>query len=61
MALIQDLLYFTNENTHVEIPLADIKLNNLPHLFALLMYHRWMLNVTMNRITTNWQLKVGYV
>ncbi|XP_044746312.1 integrator complex subunit 8 [Coccinella septempunctata] len=61
MALIQDLLYFTNDRKLVEIPLVDNQWNNSEHLFALLMYHRWMLNVTMNRITTNWQLKVGSV
>lgn len=61
VALIQDLLYFTNDKTPVEIPLVDNKWTNLQHLFAFLIYHRWMLNVTMNRITTNWQLKVGSV
>ncbi|KAK9890977.1 hypothetical protein WA026_013315 [Henosepilachna vigintioctopunctata] len=57
--LMQDLLYFTNNNTSVEIPVVDNNLTTPQHLFALLIYHRWMLNVTMNRITTNWQLKVG--
>lgn len=58
--LLQDLMYFTNDKKYVEIPnvidedLADV---NTQYLFALTLYHRWLLNTSMNKITSNWQSK----
>ncbi|XP_044263221.1 integrator complex subunit 8 [Tribolium madens] len=60
--LLQVLLYFTNDKTTAEIPNIDLKPDESvpsPYLFALVVYHRWLLNVTMHRITSNWQMRLG--
>nr|XP_023030206.1 integrator complex subunit 8 [Leptinotarsa decemlineata] len=60
--LLQDLMYFTNDKKTVEIPNVedeDVKTASPPYLFALLLFHRWLLNTSMHRITSNWQIRYG--
>ncbi|KAJ8928547.1 hypothetical protein NQ314_018885 [Rhamnusium bicolor] len=60
--LLQDLMYFTNEKKIVEIPnveLEDLHSANPQYLFSILLFHRWLLNTSMHRITSNWQLRIG--
>lgn len=63
ITLLQDLMYFTNGNISIEIPVMEIgDLDDLSpqYLFSLIVYHRWLLYTTMYRITSNWQLRFGY-
>lgn len=58
--LIQDLMFFTNKKKYVEIPTQidhDSTNANSQYLFALTLYHRWLLNTSMNKVTSNWQSK----
>lgn len=57
--LLQDLMYFTSEEKVVwEVPnfeQPDISTATPQLRFALLLYHRWLVNTAMNRVTSNWQ------
>lgn len=57
--LLQDLMYFTSEEKVVwEVPnFEQPEVGTAPPQlrFALLLYHRWLLNTAMNRVTSNWQ------
>ncbi|CAH1117237.1 unnamed protein product [Phaedon cochleariae] len=60
--LLQDLMYFTNDKKTVEIPNVeeeDVNTASPPYLFALLLFHRWLLNTSMHRITSHWQTRYG--
>ncbi|XP_076267977.1 integrator complex subunit 8 isoform X1 [Rhynchophorus ferrugineus] len=63
ISLLQDLMYFTSEEkTIMEIPnieQADTKTASPQFLFALLLFHRWLLNTSMHRVTSNWQQRYG--
>lgn len=62
ISLLQDLMYFTNDKKTVEIPNVeeeDVKTASPPYLFALLLFHRWLLSTSMHRITSNWQTRYG--
>ncbi|XP_056638700.1 integrator complex subunit 8 [Diorhabda sublineata] len=62
ISLLQDLMYFTNDKKTVEIPNVeeeDVKTASPPYLFALLLFHRWLLSTSMHRITSNWQIRYG--
>lgn len=62
ISLLQDLLFFTNNNKPVEIPNIedqDIAAAPKPYLFALMLYHRWVLNTSMHRIHSNLQMRYG--
>ncbi|XP_050296923.1 integrator complex subunit 8 [Anthonomus grandis grandis] len=61
--LLQDLMYFTSEDktfmelTNIEQP--DTKTASSQFLFALLLFHRWLLSTSMHRVTSNWQQRYG--
>lgn len=58
--LLQEFMFFTNDKKYVEIPNVideDVLNANSQYLFALTLYHRWLLNTSMNKITSNWQTK----
>ncbi|CAH0550288.1 unnamed protein product [Brassicogethes aeneus] len=60
--LLQDLIFFTNDNITLEIPnitYDESVHSNKPYLFSLVIYHRWLLYTTIHRITPNWQLRFG--
>ncbi|CAG9764754.1 unnamed protein product [Ceutorhynchus assimilis] len=63
ISLLQDLMYFTSEKktimeiSNIEEP--DIKTASPQFLFALLLFHRWLLSTSMHRITSNWQQRYG--
>ncbi|XP_030752565.1 integrator complex subunit 8 [Sitophilus oryzae] len=63
ISLLQDLMYFTSEEkTIMEIPnieQADTKTASPQFLFALLLFHRWLLNTSMHRVTSSWQQRYG--
>lgn len=63
ISLLQDLMYFTSEEkTIMEIPnieQADTKTASPQFLFALLLFHRWLLSTSMHRVTSNWQQRYG--
>lgn len=51
--VLQDLLYFTNKHTFIEIPNVenyDLNIVSKEFLFALLMYYRWLISTCMRRI-----------
>lgn len=58
--LLQDLMFFTNNKNVVEIPnieSPDVHFATPQYLFALLLFHRWLLKTSMHRVTSNWQLR----
>ncbi|XP_060527282.1 integrator complex subunit 8 isoform X2 [Cylas formicarius] len=61
--LLQDLMYFTSEEqTVMEIPnieQTDTRTASPQFLFSLLLFHRWLLNTSMHRVTSNWQQRYG--
>ncbi|GJQ85413.1 hypothetical protein Trydic_g23844 [Trypoxylus dichotomus] len=51
--ILQDLLYFTNNANFIEVPNVrsyDLSSVSKEFLFALLMYHRWLINTCMRRV-----------
>lgn len=64
ISLLQDLMYFTSgEKTVMEISnieQPDTKTASPQFLFALLLFHRWLLSTSMHRVTSNWQQRYGY-
>ncbi|VEN57796.1 unnamed protein product [Callosobruchus maculatus] len=62
ITLLQDLMYFTNNKTVMDISTAleqDINFVSQEFLFALILFHRWLLNTAMHRVTSNWQIRYG--
>uniref|UniRef100_A0AAR5NXE3 INTS8 TPR repeats domain-containing protein n=1 Tax=Dendroctonus ponderosae TaxID=77166 RepID=A0AAR5NXE3_DENPD len=61
--LLQDLMYFTNEERTVfeitNLEQVDLKATSPEFLFALVLFHRWALNTSMHRVTSNWQQRYG--
>uniref|UniRef100_A0AAR5P3A9 Uncharacterized protein n=2 Tax=Dendroctonus ponderosae TaxID=77166 RepID=A0AAR5P3A9_DENPD len=61
--LLQDLMYFTNEERTVfeitNLEQVDLKATLPEFLFALVLFHRWALNTSMHRVTSNWQQRYG--
>lgn len=58
--LLQDLMFFSNNENIAEIPnieIPDVHFATSQYLFALLLYHRWLLKTSMHRVTSNWQLR----
>lgn len=53
VSVLQDLLYFTNKSNFIEIPHVecyDLSAVSKEFVFALLMYHRWLLSTCMRRV-----------
>nr|CAI5853943.1 unnamed protein product [Callosobruchus analis] len=62
ITLLQDLMYFTNNKTVMDIASAleqEISFVSPQFLFALILFHRWLLNTAMHRVTSNWQIRYG--
>lgn len=50
--LLQDMMYFTNERKKIEIPIipeADLLAISDQNLFSLVIYHRWLIRMVVNR------------
>lgn len=67
--LLQDLLFYTNNEVDVKIPPYLINFNDVitekdsyspAFLFALVLYNRWQLYLGMHRIFTVWPARSGY-
>lgn len=55
-------MYFTNNHVTVEIPnLPEVDLETAPepYLFALLLYHRWLLKTAMQGVFVNGPIKIN--
>lgn len=53
IGLLEDLLYITNNHVPVEIPNipeCDPESSSEPYLFALLLYHRWLIKTAMHGV-----------
>lgn len=52
ISLLQDLLYFTNNETWIEIPHVPVYSSETspPHLFSLVLYHRWLIGASLRRV-----------
>lgn len=70
ICVLQDLLYFTNDKKKIEIPnIAESDLLTISdqYLFALVLYHRWMIRMSVQRSLnakipkTNGELSVGSI
>lgn len=63
MTLLQDLIYFTNNETIVEIPKIPDEENinelSLPYFFALVLYHRWFIRTAVNYVFTGPLKSIG--
>lgn len=53
IGLLEDLLYFTNNQVTVEIPNVpdcDLEAAPEPYLFALFLYHRWLIKTAIQGV-----------
>lgn len=56
VSLLEDLLYFTNNHVPVEIPNVrpcNVDAASEHYLFALLLYHRWVIKTSMPGLLVN--------
>lgn len=55
-------MYFTNNHVSVEIPNLpedDLETASEPYLFALFLYHRWLLKTSMQGVFVNGPTKIN--